>query len=100
MLEGPADAQRSNLVALAVSEVPSVETNLAALRAIEAGNAVEQRGLSRPIGTDKPDDFSSGDIEGYIDQCTQPRERQRDLADLKKRHRMSSTRRTQSFPPS
>jgi hypothetical protein len=64
VLERAADAQACHAVARQPGQPGAVERDMASAGPIEAADAVEQRGLAGPVGTDQAADLVAPDIEG------------------------------------
>src|SRR5690606_15304091 len=63
VLEGAGDAGLGNLVRFAPHHLLAVEADGAALRLVEAGDAVEERGLAGAVRSDEAGDGASRDAE-------------------------------------
>src|SRR5690606_30679726 len=64
-------------------------------RLVEAGGAVEDRGLARAVGTDERGDIAVPDIEGQIGHRDETAETHRQMLDAEKRLFLPARRRHQ-----
>src|SRR6202165_892144 len=64
-LERAADAELGHPMGRQAGNRYAVQENVAAVRVIDAADAVEQRGLARSVGPDDADDVALGDLEGH-----------------------------------
>src|SRR5690606_21943125 len=64
VLEGARDSERAHLVHGKAGDAVAVEAYLACSGAVEAGDAVEERGLAGAVGADEPVDCPGRDGDG------------------------------------
>ena len=68
VLEGAGNAGGGDAVRLAPDQFEAVDTDAAGLRAVEAGYAVEDRGLAGAVGADQGQDLPRGEREPHAMQ--------------------------------
>ena len=78
VLEGAADAADRALVGPQVGHVLAADADVARGRRVEAGHAVEERGLAGAVGADEADDLVLVDGEADVLQGLQAAEADRD----------------------
>ncbi len=89
VLEGASDAEARDLVRLATEDrhaaAGAMEDDLAALRVVGPGQAVEQRGLAGAVGADDGEHAAAGHRQRHVVQAGQTAETQGDVRDLQDR---------------
>ena len=85
-LERAPEAQPGPLVGRHVGDVPTLEPDLAGVGLVEAGEAVEERGLAGPVGTDQRSDAARRHLQRDVVDCEQTAEALDDGIGLEERH--------------
>src|SRR5207244_8402744 len=85
LLPGARHPKPADLVRRKAVDPLSLEEDLAARGRIEAGDAVEQRGLAGAVRTDQPEDDALLDGEGDVQIRFHAAEEAADIADLEQR---------------
>ncbi len=87
VLKRARDPESRHPIGRCSSQVFPLEHNAAAVRAVEAGDEIEERRLPGAVRPDQPDDLSLLQVERNIRESHDPTEPARDVLDRKKRHR-------------
>src|SRR3954454_15856172 len=87
VLEGAADADLGDTMRRPVDDRAAFKQNIAAVRRVEAADAVEQRRLAGAVRADQPEDLPRLDREGDTVEGDDAAEAKRDLANFEQRHR-------------
>ena len=85
VLEGAADAQAGHAVARQVLQRAALEQDVAVGEAIEAADAVEQRGLAGAVRPDQAADLAVADIERHAAECDDAAEAHRHVGNPEQR---------------
>ena len=97
ILEGARHAKGGDPVRCETRDVVPVEKDLSALRRIEAGNRVDQRGFPTAIRTDQTEDLAAADAHIDAVECNDAAEMPLDIAALQ--HRPGVFNRHRESPP-
>ena len=90
VLVGSRQAQPGDLVRAQLVDLGAVEGDAALVDLVEAGDAVEERGLARAIGSDDADDRALFEVEGQVADGGQAAEAFRRVAGLEQCHGLGS----------
>ena len=85
VLEGAADAEAGHAVAAEILERAALEQDVAVGEAVEAADAVEQRGLAGAVRSDQSADLAVADIERNTSQRDHAAEAHRHLGNPQQR---------------
>ncbi len=86
VLEGPADAHRGDPVRRKAVDLPAVEKDLPFRGRVDAGDEVEDGGLSRAVRADQPPDLTDSDLQVVVLDGPQPAEVVRHPSNPQERH--------------
>src|SRR5262249_15214280 len=81
VLEGSGDAAADDGVCRLRQQIVTVEYDLAGVRRVEPGDAVEEGGLASPVGADQSQDRPLRDVKGHTVQCDYAAEADADVSD-------------------
>ena len=86
VLEGAAEAEAGHAMAAKVLERATLEQDVAVGEAVEAADAVEQRGLAGTVRPDQAADLAVADIERHAAKRDHAAEPHRDIGNVEQRH--------------
>src|SRR6185369_5840889 len=80
VLEGASQPEVGDPVGRDRQQRAIAEADVALIRGVDPGQAVEERRLARTVGADQPDDLALGDVERDVLERNDPAEADRDVA--------------------
>src|SRR5579863_8457512 len=85
ILEGAADAQSDHAITAEVLQRTALKLDVAFTEAVEAADAIEQRGLAGTVRTDQAADLAIADIERHAAQGDDAAKAHRDVRNAEQR---------------
>jgi hypothetical protein len=86
VLEGPGDAELGPVGGRELGDVGPVELDVAPLRTVDAGDAVEEAGLSGAVGSDDRVQRTASNLEAHVGEGGHPPEVKYQVVDPQERH--------------